>query len=249
MVNDTKEREAKRGENPQDVRMPVTSHLSELRDRLIYSLIAVSIGFALTFSYSQSIINWLRRPLNSDLVFLSPAEAFWTNLKVSFFAGLFITIPFVLYQVWRFIAPGLLPKEKQYALPFVVLSTVFFFLGLSFCYFIVLPFAIGFLLTYKTEGLKAMISVGMYVDFIIKFLLAFGLIFELPLAITLLARIGLLTPQFLTTNRKYAVLGCFIVSAILTPTPDIFNQSLMAIPMIVLYEIGVLGARLFGKGE
>ena len=247
MVNVIKEKEKKGKENTQDVRMPVTAHLSELRDRLIYSLIAILIGFSLTFSYSQSIINWLRKPLNSELVFLSPAEAFWTNLKVAFFAGLFITVPFILYQIWKFVAPGLLQKEKQYALPFVILSTIFFFLGLVFCYFVVLPFAISFLLTYKTEGLKAMISVGLYMDFIIKFLLAFGLIFELPLAITLLARMGLLTPQFLTKNRKYAMLGCFVVAAILTPTPDIFNQCLMAIPMIILYEIGVLGARFFGK--
>jgi sec-independent protein translocase protein TatC len=155
-----------------------------------------------------------------------------------------LVLPVVLHQLWKFVSPGLLPHERRFALPFVVLGTAFFFFGLLFCFFLVLPFALNFLLTYKTENLKPMISIGHYVDFTAKFLLAFGLIFELPLAIGLAAKAGLVTPAFLARNRKYAILVNFTVAAILTPTPDVFNQTLMALPMCLLYEVGILAARI-----
>ena len=149
----------------------------------------------------------------------------------------------VLYQVWKFIEPGLLPKEKRFALPFVILSTISFFIGVTFCFAIVLPMAMQFLLTFD-PAIQQMPRFGEYVDFTLKFLLAFGVIFELPLAITIAARLGLVTPQFLSRNRKYAILVNFVVAAILTPTPDVFNQALMALPMCVLYEVGILAARV-----
>jgi sec-independent protein translocase protein TatC len=166
------------------------------------------------------------------------------HMKIALLTGLMLVLPVLLHQIWKFIAPGLLPREKRYALPFVVLATMFFVFGLLFCFFFVLPFAFKFLLTYKTENLKPMISVGNYVDFTSKFLLAFGLIFELPLAIAIAARMGLVTPQWLSKNRKYAILINFMIAAILTPTPDVFNQTLMALPMCLLYEVGILAARL-----
>ncbi|WP_337286405.1 twin-arginine translocase subunit TatC [Candidatus Methylomirabilis sp.] len=248
-----------------DEKMSFFSHLEELRRRILISLVAIGIGFTLTFNYSETILRYLKRPLTTDLVFsrtypflqsiprtgpsldlifLAPAEAFWMHMKIAFVAGLMIVLPIVLYQIWKFIAPGLLPHEKRYALPFVVLATVFFICGLLFCFYFVLPFALNFLLTYKTENLKPMISVGNYVDFTTKFLLGFGLVFELPLVIGIAAKMGLVTPQFLARNRKYAILAVFAIAAILTPTPDVFNQTLMAVPMYLLYEIGILAARL-----
>ena len=244
------------------------SHLEELRKRIVVSLVAIGIGFILTFSYSETILRFLKRPLTTDLVlsraspflrtvprpgtpidliFLAPAEAFWMHMKIALLTGLMLVLPVLLHQIWKFIAPGLLPREKRYALPFVILATMFFVFGLLFCFFFVLPFSLKFLLTYKTENLKPMISVGNYVDFTSKFLLAFGLIFELPLAIAIAARMGLVTPQWLSKNRKYAILINFTIAAILTPTPDVFNQALMALLMCLLYEVGILAARLLVK--
>lgn len=248
-----------------DEKMSFVSHLEELRKRIIICLAAVGVGFVATFSYSETILRILKRPLTTDLVFartypflrsipregppidlifLAPAEAFWMHMKIALVTGLLLTLPIVLYQIWRFIAPGLLSHEKRYALPFVVLSTFFFFFGLLFCFYFVLPFSLNFLLTYKTENLKPMISIGNYIDFTAKFLLAFGLVFELPLAIGIAARMGLVTPQYLSRNRKYAILIAFTVAAILTPTPDVFNQTLMALPIYLLYEVGILAARI-----
>ena len=251
-----------------DEKMSFFSHLEELRKRIIISLVAIGIGFVLTFSYSETILRYLKRPLTTDLIFsrtypfvrftprpgapielifLAPAEAFWMHMKIAMLTGLMLVLPVVLYQVWKFVAPGLLPQEKRYALPFVVLGTIFFAFGLLFCFYFVLPFALNFLLTYKTENLKPMISIGNYVDFTSKFLLAFGLIFELPLAIGVAAKTGLVTPQWLSKNRKYAILVNFMIAAILTPTPDVFNQTLMALPMCLLYEVGILAARVLVK--
>jgi len=152
-----------------------------------------------------------------------------------------------MYQVWKFIAPGLLPKERRYAGVFVLFSTLFFGIGVLFCYYILLPFAIPFLLTYKTENLIAIIRIGDYTDFMMKFLLASGLVFELPLVIVLLSRIGIVSPNWLSKYRKYAFLASFILGAILTPTPDVFNQTLISIPIYLLYEVGILMARIFGR--
>jgi len=246
--------------------MPITAHLEELRRRIFVSLAAVAVGFAVTFSFSQRILMWLEIPLNRtyalqrtppylvtvprdtpvELYFLAPTEPFWTHIKVAFLAGLLLAVPVIFYELWRFVSPGLLPRERRYAGPFVLLSTFFFLVGSAFCYFVVLPFAMNFLITFDAH-LKPVLSVGQYVDFCIKFLLAFGLVFELPLAITLLSRMGLTTPEFLARNRKYAVLLAFVFAAILTPTPDVFNQTLMAGPMILLYEVGILAAKVFRK--
>ncbi|MFQ5950177.1 MAG: twin-arginine translocase subunit TatC, partial [Nitrospiria bacterium] len=186
-------------------------------------------------------------PLDTELIFLSPAEAFWADLKVSLFVGFICAFPVILYEFWRFIAPGLLPQERGYFLPFLVFGTSFFFLGLIFSYFIALPFALRFLIAYgRQSGLTPRISVSMYIDFNLRLLLASGFIFELPLGMILLAKLGWLTPEFLVKNRKYAVIGAFLVAALITPTPDIFNQLMMAIPLLFLYEVGIIAVRLFG---
>lgn len=229
--------------------MSLSGHLGELRRRISVILAAVGIGFGGSFYFSEVILDALTRPVKTGLIFTGPTEALWSHFKVALLSGLLFSLPVILHQIYRFIAPGLYPRERRNVIPFIFFGTVSFLLGLSFCYFIVLPFGIGFLLTYKTGSLIPMISVGSYVDFVIKFLLAFGVIFELPVAIIFLSRLGVLTPAFLSRNRKYAVLIIFIVAAVLTPTPDVFNQLLMAIPLILLYEIGILGAKWFGKKE
>jgi sec-independent protein translocase protein TatC len=249
-----------------DDRMPFTEHLTELRKRIVISLIALLVGFGLSFGYSEEIFEVLTLPLRSEigfsmqypfiafipakiknpsLVFLAPAEAFWMHLKVSLVAGLIISLPVILLQLWKFISPGLLAKEKKYIGPFVVSATALFLAGASFCFLFVLPFAMSFLLTYKTGSMTPMLSVGNYVDFCLKFILAFGAVFELPIAIILLTRMGIVTPKTLAKNRKYAILLAFVAGAILTPTPDAFNQTLMAVPIIILYEIGIVVSRFF----
>jgi sec-independent protein translocase protein TatC len=235
---------------PDERRMPLSGHLEELRGRLFKSLAAVGVGMLLTYSFSDELIRWLRQPGVTELVALSPVEAFWTTLKVSFFSGLAVSLPFVLWQVWKFVSPGLTPRERRYALPFVVLASVFFALGIVFCYGVVLPFAVKFLTQFGVErGITPLFSVGMYVDFSLKFLLAFGLIFEMPLALTLMSRLGLITPRFLAKNRRYAVLVNAVLAAVLTPTTDVFNMMLTMLPLMVFYELGILGARLFGKTD
>ena len=234
-----------------DKKMSLIDHLSDLRSCLIYSVIAVGAGFIIAFYFSERILaifTGLVKTTNKPMfVFLSPAEALWANFKVALFGGILIALPVVLYQVWRFIAPGFLKNERRYALPFLIVGVVSFGIGLVFCYFVVLRYAMDFLLTYKTANLTPMISIGAYLDFVIKFMLAFGFIFELPLIIIFLTKIGILTPAFLSKNRKYAILLNFIAAAVLTPTPDIFNQALMAGPLIVLYELGIIGAKIFCK--
>lgn len=227
--------------------MPITGHLLELRGRLVKSVLFLIFFCGVAFYFSDQIFLWFKRPLKAELIFLSPAEAFWSDLKISLFVGFMVSFPVILFEVWQFISPGLLPKERKYFLPFIVLGTLFFFLGVAFCYFVALPLALDFLIEYgRRSGIKPQISVSMYIDFNLKFLLSFGLIFELPLAMILFARMGMLTPAFLVRNRKYAILLAFFVAAILTPTPDIFNQTVMAIPLIVLYEVGIIAVRIFG---
>jgi sec-independent protein translocase protein TatC len=145
------------------------------------------------------------------------------------------------------VAPGLYSHEKRYAAPFVIIGSVFFVLGAAFAQLVVIPFAMRFLVTFPGPDLAPMISIGAYMDFVLKFTLAFGVVFELPVVITLAARMGVVTPQQLAKNRKYAVLIIFIVAAVLTPTPDVVNQALMAGPLVVLYELGIIAARLFGR--
>jgi len=229
--------------------MPFMHHMDELRGRLMRAAGAIGIGVVIAFFFSEDIVTWLSRPLNAPLVFISPAEAFWANLKVAFLGGITLAMPVVLYQGWKFLEPGLFPHERRMGIGFIVAASLLFVIGVLFCAFIVFPFAIGFLLTYKTEGLMPMLAIGTYIDFNVKFFLAFGLIFELPPTITLLAKLGIVTPEWLSANRKYAVLAAFVIAAILTPTPDVFNQLLMVVPLLLLFELGILCARWFGRRE
>lgn len=240
------------GESERGAKMSFFDHLGELRSRIIWSLVAVLVGLVIALNFTDHLMKFVRRPIEMalpgiKLVFLSPTEAFWVYMKVALIVGIVLAMPVVLYQVWAFVSPGLHPHERRYALPFVLIGSLFFLLGATFALLVVIPFAMRFLITFPGADLVPMISVGSYVDFVLRFTLAFGAVFELPLAITLAARMGLVTPQFLAKNRKYAILINFILAAILTPTPDIFNQCLMAVPMYLLYELGILAARVFGR--
>ncbi|MFA5073678.1 MAG: twin-arginine translocase subunit TatC [Nitrospirota bacterium] len=251
----------------QELRMPFLSHLAELRTRIIWSFVWTAIGFGICFHFSESLLRVLMIPMNTKLTvvksfpffsyvpaelsqklyFTSLIEPFWTHLKLSLIAGIMLAFPFIMYQVWKFISPGLLQKERRYSGWFVLFASLFFGIGVVFCFAFLLPFAIPFLLEYKNENLIAIITFGAYVDFVLKFLLASGIVFELPLVIVLLSRMGITTPDLLARFRKYAVLGAFVLGALLTPTPDVFNQTLISIPIYFLYELGILFARLFGK--
>ncbi len=197
----------------------------------------------------ELVMKWQPTALEKlPFIFLSPAEAIWNNVKVSMVFAAFLVMPYLIWETWMFSSPGLLAHERRFVLPFVIISSVAFYLGLGFCYFVVLPFALNFLVQYGIDsGFVPQLSIAAFVGFILWFLLIFGLMFELPLAITLLARLGWVDAVMLRQYWKWALVGSFVVAAILTPTPDPFNQSIMAVPMYVFYEMGIVGAKLFGK--
>jgi len=233
-----------------DDKMPFLEHLGELRVRIMRGLFWLLGGTFISLFFAERITDFLARPvtkLGYKLVFTAPAEAFWVQMKVALITGLFIASPGILWQVWAFIAPGLHAHERKYAAPFVIIGSFMFVLGGAFALLVVTPYAIAFLLSYARDTLQPMITLENHVGFILKFTLAFGLVFELPLLLTILSRMGVVTPKMLARNRKYAVLGAFIAGAILTPTPDAFNQALMAGPLILLYEVGIVCARIFGR--
>ena len=233
-------------------KLPLATHLQELRKRLILSFIAVGGGFALCYTFAEKIFDILAAPLlkmmptGGSLIFTSVAEAFFTYMKVAFISGLILASPFVLYQIWAFVAPGLYRHEKKYVVPFVLAGSFFFAIGILFAYYVALPVGFKFLLGFATDFIKPLPSMKEYLSFSIKFLLAFGLVFEFPVVLVLLARIGVVDAKTLARQRKYAILLIFIFAAIITP-PDIISQVIVALPMIGLYELSILLSKLFGK--
>jgi len=233
-------------------KLPLTSHLQELRKRLILSFIAIGVGFIFCYLFSDSLFDILSKPLmkvmpvGGTLIFTSVAEAFFTYMKVGFIGGLILASPFVLYQVWAFVAPGLYQNEKRYVIPFVLGGSFFFALGILFAYFVALPVGFKFLLGYATDFIKPLPSMKEYLSFSMKFMLAFGLVFEFPVVLVLLARIGVIDAKTLARQRKYAILLIFIFAAVMTP-PDLISQVLMALPLMGLYELSIILSKLFGK--
>ena len=230
-------------------KMSFFDHLSELRVRIMWSLGATIAGLVVALYFTERVKRYLiDHVLKIKPVFTTPTEAFWTYMKVAMLGGLFLAMPVILWQVWAFVAPGLHKHERRYAAPFVIIGSLLFLLGGAFAFLVVVPFAIQFLVGFgQQQGLQPMLSISSSIDFVLKFTLAFGLVFEMPVVITLLSMIGVVTPQFLSKNRKYAILINFVIAAILTPTPDALNQCLMAGPLIILYEIGIISARIFGR--
>ncbi|MFA9407827.1 MAG: twin-arginine translocase subunit TatC [Candidatus Dadabacteria bacterium] len=235
-------------------KMSFIDHLGELRRRLLWSLLAVGILFIPAYYFSNELFEFLMKPLienlpeGSTLIFTRPAEGFSTYLKVSFFAALFLAVPFILYQAWRFIAPALYKEEKQIVIPFIFFGSLFFGLGAAFCYYIASPPAFKFLLNeYSSEYVKAFPTISAALSFFMALIFGFGLVFEFPLIIFILARIGIVTSKWLREKRKYAVVVSAMIAAILTPTTDAISMMLMFVPIIIFYELGILVAWLFGK--
>ncbi len=234
--------------------MTLLGHLDELRKRLVRCSIAVGIGFLACYGFAEQLFGYLVAPLvavmpaSSKLIFTALPEAFFTYIKISVVAGIFLTCPYIFYHIWAFIAPGLYEEEKKYIIPMALVSALFFATGAAFGYFIVFPFAFDFFISFNNETIQAMPKLGDYLDFSLRLLIAFGLIFEMPLFAFFGARIGLLTANFMRKGRKIAILCFFIVAAILTP-PDVVSQVLMAGPLIILYEISILIALVFARSK
>ena len=235
-----------------DEKLSFTAHLEELRKRLIISIATIGVGFVACYSFKEKIFAVLARPLQevlppeSSLVFINPTEAFLTYLKTAFLGGFFLAIPVILFQIWKFIAPGLYNEERRYVIPFVLSSSILFIGGALFGYFMVFPLAFKFLMGFSSDMIQAFPSMKDYLSFVIKLLIAFGVVFETPVFIFFLAKIGIVNYQMLKTYRKYFLVVAFILGAFLTP-PDPLSQIMMAMPLLVLYEVSVLVTKYFGK--
>ena len=230
-----------------DRSMPLTGHLTELRNRIIYILGTILVVFAGAYYFSGELLKLMQRPIaDQKLVFLSPTEAFFAHVKVSFFGSVFLSLPVILFQIWRFCAPGLMDREKRYIVPFVFFSTLSFIVGALFCYFLILPYGLAFLLSFGAESLTPQISIGFYLSFAFKLIFTFGLVFEVPVVTIVLVQLGIITPDFLSKNRGYVIVGAFALSALLTP-PDVVTQVFLAGPVIVLFELSIIVSKIIMK--
>jgi len=232
-------------------KMSFLEHLEELRKRLLWSFIYLAIGFALCWRYADVIFSYMQRPLtqflNGDkLAYTKLTGPFFLYMKVAFFAGLFLAAPFILHQLWLFISPGLYKRERRYAVPFILFASIFFIAGGYFGYQWILPATCKFFIETGRE-FKQVITIDDYFSFASMIILAAGLVFETPIIIFFLARLGIVTPAFLMQKSKIAIVLAFVISAIVTPTPDMVTQTFLAVPMIALYFLGVAIAYVFGK--
>jgi len=237
-----------------DEALPFTVHLEELRKRLIRAVAAWLVGFLACYGYAERLFQFIADPVRaalpegSSLVFINATEPFFTYLRIGAMAGLMVALPVILWQVWAFVAPGLHGHEKRFAVPFVLAGCLCFGAGFWFGFTKVFPTIFTFLVRFGTGTgeIDAMLSMGAYLSLAGKLLLAFGLVFELPIVIFFLARMGVVDHLWLRKNRKYALVLAFVIGAILTP-PDVFSQAALAIPFILLYEVGIWLAYFFGK--
>lgn len=232
--------------------MTFLEHLEDLRKRLFHSIIVLIGAVIPAWFFSKDIFNILAIPVTKylpegeKLAYTKLTAPFMLYIKVSFLTALFVTSPFIFYQFWLFVAPGLYRKEKKYVIPFVLFTTVFFSLGALFAYFIVFPWACRFFLGLGAD-FQPVITVGEYFSLAMRILLGIALVFELPTLVFFLSRMGLITSRWMVKNFKYAVLAIFIIAAIITPTPDMVTQSIIAFPMLGLYGFSILIALIFGK--
>jgi sec-independent protein translocase protein TatC len=232
----------------------LVSHLLELRDRLLRSVIAVAVCFVPLAFFQNELFTLVAKPLidqlpeGTSLIATSVVSPFMAPLKLSIMLALFIAMPYVLYQIWGFVAPGLYKRERRFALPLIVSSIALFYTGVAFAYYVVFPLMFKFLASTTPIGVKMMTDIANYLDFVLLLFLAFGIAFEMPVAVVLLVATGLVKLEVLTRNRGYVILGIFIIAAFLTP-PDAVSQSFMAIPMYLLYELGIVFARMIQKGR
>ncbi|HDH86472.1 MAG: twin arginine-targeting protein translocase TatC [Desulfobacterium sp. 4572_20] len=238
-----------------DDKQPFLDHLEELRRRLVICAIAVGLGFIISYVFAKQLFSYLILPLtkvlpeDSRLIFTNLPEMFIAYIKVALVAGIILAIPIIFYQLWMFLAPALYQKEKRYIIPFVLFSSILFAAGALFGYLVVFPYGFKFFVSFATEDIQALPSVKQYFSFAIRLLLAFGLVFEMPIVVLFLTKIGLITPDKMKEFRKFAILSSFILAAILTP-PDVATQLMMALPIIILYEISIfLSKTMYRKKE
>jgi len=236
-----------------DEKLPLTTHLEELRKRLIVSLIAVVTGFSVSYFFKDQLFHVLTRPIEkhlpegSTLQYIGVAEAFVTYLKLCLFSGLFLAMPVILFEAWRFVSPGLYNREKRYVIPFVLFTTMFFVGGAAFCYFFVFPFVFSFFMEFSDQSLRAMPALQQYLAFVTHMLIAFGLVFEMPIIFFFLGRVGLVNYRWLARQRRVAVVLIFVAAAVLTPGPDVASQLLLAGPLLVLFELSLQVVRITGR--
>lgn len=227
-------------------------HLIELRKRLFISSASIFVLFFVCFAFWNPILSWMTAPLmeilpkGSDIIFTQVQEPFFTAMKVSFFAGLVISMPIIFWQFWLFVSPGLYDNEKKYVLPFVFFATFFFILGANFCYYVVIPIGFKFLINFGGQLFTALPSIGEYVGFFTKLIVAFGISFELPVVTFFLAKIGLVDDKSLIGFFRYAIIIIFVFAAIVTP-PDVISQILMAVPLVGLYALSILVVKWTSK--
>ncbi|MBI1327477.1 MAG: twin-arginine translocase subunit TatC [Alphaproteobacteria bacterium] len=247
----------------QEERSKLVDHLLELRKRLVLSLGIMLVASIIAYIFAKPVYGFLVEPLakamdtggesTNRLIYTNLAEAFMTYVKVALFAGIYATFPFLLSQIWLFMAPGLYQNEKRAFLPFLVLTPLLFYLGGALVYYVVIPFAWEFFLSFQSTGAETVLPIQLearvsdYLDLVMMLVFAFGMCFQLPLVLTLLVRAGLLQVETLVKTRRYAIIGAFVIGAVLTPTPDIISQSALAIPLWLLYEISILFARQIEK--
>lgn len=240
--------------SPTDQATPLVAHLVELRNRLLYSLIAIAIVFLALVGFANSIYAFVAEPLlaflpeGGTMIATEVATPFLTPFKLTFFVAFVLALPFVLYQIWAFLAPGLYDKEKTLIVPLIASSVLLFYIGVAFAYFIVFPLVFGFFTSMAPDGVTVMTDIASYLNFVLKLFFAFGVVFEIPVAIILLIRSGFISPDALNNKRPYVVVACFVVGMLLTP-PDVISQLLLAIPMWLLYEVGVFIGRKMVKNR
>ncbi len=235
-----------------DEKKPFLAHLKELRDRILVCVIAVGVAFAITYGFKEKIFDFLMRPFiavmpaGSSFIFTNVTEAFLTYFKIAIVAAVFLSSPIILYEIWMFVAPGLYEKEKRYVYPFIFFGSILFLIGALFCYYLVMPILFRFFVSYASEFVVPMPSLKEYMSLTLKLLITFGLIFLLPLVAYYLAKAGIINHRLLSSKRRYAILGIFVVSAVITP-PEMTSQLLFVVPLIGLYEVSIIIARIFGK--
>jgi sec-independent protein translocase protein TatC len=224
--------------------MTIFAHLEELRDRLIKSLLALAAGTAIAFAFTTPIMRFLIAPAGIKPVFLRPTEMFLTYFRVSMLAGVILAMPIIVYQFMRFAWPGLAGSERKYLVFVVPAATVSFVAGVAFTYYVLLPYALHYLISFGGDLAEAKWAIGDYITFVTTLLFWSGMIFETPLIMFFLARMRIVTPEFLSKNRRIAVLIIAVVAAVITPTPDPFNMGLVMVPLLLMYELGILLAKL-----